>query len=41
MPSAWLLPDRRIFDEKAATLLGVDPDEEPVVSMSTAGRGAA
>jgi SagB-type dehydrogenase family enzyme len=27
-----------IFDEEAATLLGVDPDEEPVVYMSTAGR---
>ena len=28
------------FDEEAAALLGVDPDEEPVVYMSTAGRPA-
>jgi SagB-type dehydrogenase family enzyme len=28
------------FDAEAATLLGVDPDEEPVVYMSTAGRPA-
>jgi SagB-type dehydrogenase family enzyme len=26
------------FDEEAATLLGVDPDVEPVVYMSTVGR---
>ena len=29
-----------IYDEEAADLLGVDPDEEPVVYMSTAGRPA-
>lgn len=29
------------FDEEAASLLGVDPEEEPVVYMSTAGRPAA
>ena len=29
-----------IFDEEAADLLGVDPDKEPVVYMSTAGRPA-
>ena len=28
------------FDEEAADILGVDPDEEPVVYMSTAGRPA-
>ncbi|NLT93847.1 MAG: SagB/ThcOx family dehydrogenase, partial [Actinobacteria bacterium] len=26
------------FDEEAADLLGVDPDEEPVVYMSAVGR---
>ncbi len=29
------------FDEEAADILGVDPDAEPVVYMSTAGRPAA
>jgi SagB-type dehydrogenase family enzyme len=29
-----------MFDEEAADLLGVDPNEEPVVYMSTAGRPA-
>jgi nitroreductase len=28
------------FDEEAADILGVDPDTEPVIYMSTAGRPA-